>query len=115
MFQYSLTERMVPVPVSVPGKRFRRFRFCVRFLGKRFRRFRFPVPVRFLGHPEDSGDFLARQEVLKDTELNRFAYALRRARCAMSIAQTTTTCRSRATCSKLQTASDPPNLHPRRS
>ena len=41
----------VPVPVSVPGKRFRRFRFRVRFLRKRFRRFRFPVPVRFLGHP----------------------------------------------------------------
>ena len=41
----------VPVPVSVPGKRFRRFRFHVRFLRKRFRRFRFPVPVRFLGHP----------------------------------------------------------------
>ena len=34
MFQYSLAERAVPVPVSVPGKRFR-----------------FPVPVRFLGHP----------------------------------------------------------------
>ena len=51
VFQYSLTERTVPVPVSVPGKRFRRFRFRVRFLGKRFRRFRFPVPVRFLGHP----------------------------------------------------------------
>ena len=34
------------------GKRFRRFRFRVRFLGKRSRRFRFPVPVRFLGHPE---------------------------------------------------------------
>ena len=33
MFQYSLTERMVPVPVSVPGKRFWRFRFRVRFLG----------------------------------------------------------------------------------
>ena len=48
MFQYSLAERTVPVPVSVPGKRFRRFRFRVRFLGKRFRRFRFPVPVRFL-------------------------------------------------------------------
>ena len=51
MSQYSLTERTVPVPVSVPGKRFRRFRFHVRFLGKRFRRFRFSVPVRFLGHP----------------------------------------------------------------
>ena len=34
VFQYSLTERTVPVPVSVPGKRFRRFRFRVRFLGK---------------------------------------------------------------------------------
>ena len=33
VLQYSLTERMVPVPVSVPGKRFRRFRFRVRFLG----------------------------------------------------------------------------------
>ena len=51
VLQYSLAERTVPVPVSVPGKRFRRFRFRVRFLGKRFRRFRFPVPVRFLGHP----------------------------------------------------------------
>ena len=51
MIQYSLTERTVPVPVSVPGKRFRRFRFRVRFLGKRFRRFRFPVPVWFLSHP----------------------------------------------------------------
>ena len=50
VFQYSLTERTVPV--SVPGKRFRRFRFRVRFLGKQFRRFRFPVPVRFLGRPE---------------------------------------------------------------
>ena len=50
MFQYSLTERTVPRPVSVPRKRFWRFRFRVRFLGKRFRRFRFPVPVRFLGH-----------------------------------------------------------------
>ena len=46
VFQYSFTERTVPV--SVPGKR---FRFSVRFLRKRFRRFRFPVPVRFLGHP----------------------------------------------------------------
>ena len=44
------TERTVLVPVSVPGKRFWRFRFHVRLLGKRFRRFRFPVPVRFLGH-----------------------------------------------------------------
>ena len=34
MFQYSFTERTVPVPVSVPGKRFQRFRFRVRFLGK---------------------------------------------------------------------------------
>ena len=50
VFQYSFTERTVPV--SVPGKRFRRFRFRVRFPRKRFRRFRFPVPVRFLGHPE---------------------------------------------------------------
>ena len=33
MFQYSLAERTVPV--SVPGKRFRRFRFRVQFLGKR--------------------------------------------------------------------------------
>ena len=51
MFQHSFTERTVGVPVSVPGKRFRRFRFRVRFLGKWFRRFRFPVPVRLLGHP----------------------------------------------------------------
>ena len=34
-----------------PEKRFRRFRFRLRFLEKRFRRFGFPVPVRFLGHP----------------------------------------------------------------
>ena len=34
MFQYSFTERTVPVPVSVPGKRFWRFRFGVRFLKK---------------------------------------------------------------------------------
>ena len=54
VFEHSLTERTVPVPVSVPEKRFRRFRFRVRFLGKRFRRFRFPVPVRFLGHPESN-------------------------------------------------------------
>ena len=49
MFQYSLAQRTVPVPVSVPGKRLRRFQFRIRFLGKRSRRFRFPVPVRFLG------------------------------------------------------------------
>ena len=36
----------VPVPVLVPERRFRRFRFRFRFLDKRFRRFRFPV-VRF--------------------------------------------------------------------
>ena len=36
------------VPVSVPGKRFRRFRFRFRFRTKRFRQFRFLVPVRFL-------------------------------------------------------------------
>ena len=41
----------VPVPVSVPGKRFRRFRFRLRLREKRFRRFRFPVSVRFLSHP----------------------------------------------------------------
>ena len=54
MFQYNLAGkvlRTVPVPVSVPGKRFRRFRFRFRFREKRFRRFRFPVPVRFLSHP----------------------------------------------------------------
>ena len=34
VFQYSLTERTVPVPVSVLGKRFRRFRFRVQFMGK---------------------------------------------------------------------------------
>ena len=51
VFQYCFTERTVPV--SVPGKWFRRFRFRVRVLRKRFRRFRFPVPVRFLGHPEN--------------------------------------------------------------
>ena len=43
VLQYSFTGRTVPV--SVPGKRFRRFRFRVRFLRKRFQRFRFPVPV----------------------------------------------------------------------
>ena len=32
-------------------KRFRQFRFRIRFLGKRFRQFRFPVPVWFLCHP----------------------------------------------------------------
>ena len=52
VFQHGFTERTVPVPVSVPGKRFRRFRFHVRFPRKRFRRFRFPVPFRFVGHPE---------------------------------------------------------------
>ena len=36
--------------LNAERKRFRRFRFRVRFLGKRFRRFRFPVPVRFLSH-----------------------------------------------------------------
>ena len=50
-FQYSLTAKDGSVPVSVPGKRFRRFRFRFRFREKRFRRFRFPVPVRFLSHP----------------------------------------------------------------
>ena len=46
-------ERTVPVSVSVPGKRFRRFRFRFWFREKRFRRFRFPVPVRLLSlsHP----------------------------------------------------------------
>ena len=34
VFQYSLTAKDGSVPVSVPGKRFRRFRFRVRFLGK---------------------------------------------------------------------------------
>ena len=63
VFQYSLTERTVPVPVSVPGKRFWRFWFRVRFLGKRFRRFRFPVPVRFLGHPAVSTAFRSGKEV----------------------------------------------------
>ena len=51
MFQYSLTERTVPVPVSVPGKNGSGGSgsgFGSQ-LGKRFRRFRFPVPVRFLG------------------------------------------------------------------
>ena len=42
------------VPVSVPEKRFRRFRFLIRFLEKRFRRFWFPVPVRFLCHPANT-------------------------------------------------------------
>ena len=43
--QESLRDGTVPVPVSVPEKRFRRFRFRVRFLEERFRRFRFLVPV----------------------------------------------------------------------
>ena len=46
MFQYSFTERTVPVPVSVPGKRFggsgSAFGSCK--TGP-------TVPVRFLGHP----------------------------------------------------------------
>ena len=47
------TERTVPVPVSVPGKRFWRFRFRVRFLGKMVPTVPVPrVPVRFLGHHE---------------------------------------------------------------
>ena len=47
----------VPIPVSVSEKRFRRFRFCFRFLEKRFWRFRFPVPVRFLGYPDNGNDW----------------------------------------------------------
>ena len=35
-FGTSLKESTVPVPVSVPGKRFRRFRFRFRFRKKRF-------------------------------------------------------------------------------
>ena len=54
VFQYILKERTIPVPVSVPGKRFRRFQFRFRFREKRFWRFRFPVPVRFLSHPVSS-------------------------------------------------------------
>ena len=50
-FGIFLKERTVPVPFSVPGKRFRRFRFRFRFREKRFWRFRFPVLVRFLSHP----------------------------------------------------------------
>ena len=53
--QFNRIERTVPVPVSFPGKRFRRFRFRFRFREKRFRRFRFPVPVRFLSHPVSRG------------------------------------------------------------
>ena len=48
-------ERTVPLPVSVPGKRFRRFRFRFQFREKRFCRCRFPVPVRFLSHPDFLG------------------------------------------------------------
>ena len=48
----------VLVPVSVPEKRFRRFRFRVRFLARRFRRFQFPFgsgsvpgpPCYIIGH-----------------------------------------------------------------
>ena len=36
--------------MATPRKRFRRFRFRLRFREKRFRQFRFPVPVRFLSH-----------------------------------------------------------------
>ena len=50
-FVFSTVSQERTVPVSVPGKRFRRFRFRFRFREKRFRRFRFPVPVRFLSHP----------------------------------------------------------------
>ena len=35
-FSTLLKERTVPVPVSVPGKRFRQFRFRFRFREKRF-------------------------------------------------------------------------------
>ena len=48
-FSTVLTERTVPV--SVPGKRFPTVPVLRSVPGKRFRRFRFPVPVRFLGHP----------------------------------------------------------------
>ena len=47
---FTIVEARSAVPVSVPEKRFRRFRFQVQFLAKRFRRFRLPVPVGFLGH-----------------------------------------------------------------
>ena len=63
MFQYSFTERTVPVPVSVPGKRFRRFRrFRVRF---RFREKTVPtVPVSGSGSvpepPCESGKTLVK-------------------------------------------------------
>ena len=67
MLQYSFTEITVPVPRSVPGKRFRRFRFRVRFLRKRFRRFLFPVPV--LSGPQkgpaERGHVKKRQKVSK--------------------------------------------------
>ena len=49
---------MVPVPISVPGKRFRRFRFCFRFREERFRRFWFPVPVWFLSHPGYNDNYI---------------------------------------------------------
>ena len=49
---FSTVSQERTVPVSVPGRRFRRFRFRFRFREKRFRRFRFPVPVRFLSHPD---------------------------------------------------------------
>ena len=39
------------VPVSVPGKRFRRFRFRFRFREKRFRQFRFPGSGSVSGPP----------------------------------------------------------------
>ena len=45
LFQYCFNRKgRLPVPVSVPEKRFRRLRFLFRFLERRFRRFRFPVP-----------------------------------------------------------------------
>ena len=70
MFQYSLTERTVPV--SVPGKRFRQFRFCVRFLGKRFRRCRFPVPVGFLGHPSGNRKWWRQTGSRQSTHYRRY-------------------------------------------
>ena len=71
MFQYSFTKRTVPVPVSVSGKRFRRFWFRVRFLQKRFRQFQFPVPARFLGHPEFGAPSIAPQIMTGRTSIAR--------------------------------------------
>ena len=56
MFQYSLAERTVPIPVSVhaengSGGSGSAFGSWENGSESNFRRFRFPVLLRFLGHP----------------------------------------------------------------